>query len=231
MLDTIFGTKDRMDQTFSPDGARVPVTVVKAGPCVVTQIKNQDKDGYWAIQVGLGNKKLKHTSKQLQGHFIKSEIRDSKSETFPRYLREIKIQEEPEIKVGDQLTVADIFAVGDTVKVTGTSKGKGFAGGVKRWGFRGGPKTHGQSDRHRAPGSIGQGTDPGRIWKGKKMAGHMGVDTITVRNLKIVAVDSENNTLFISGAIPGTKGTLIKILRTSPKQEVAVEEEKGEANE
>lgn len=223
MLNTIIGTKDKMDQTFVNE-TRVPVTVVQAGPCVVTQIKTQDKDGYWAVQVGFGNRKLKSTSKQLQGH-LKETIKDNKTS---RYIKEIRTNEEPEMKVGDTITVADIFASGDEVKVTGTSKGKGFAGGVKRWGFRGGSKTHGQSDRHRAPGSIGQGTDPGRVRKGKKMAGRMGTDTVTISNLKVVGVDKENNSILISGPIPGSRGTLITIERTSPKQEVEAQEDQTE---
>lgn len=209
-----------MDQTFVNE-ARVPVTVVEAGPVVVTQIKTQDKDGYWAVQVGFGNRKTSLTSKQLQGH-LKNVIKDNKA---PRHIKEIRTSEEPKVKVGDTITVADIFAPGDTVKITGISKGKGFAGGVKRWGFRGGSKTHGQSDRHRAPGSIGQGTDPGRVHKGKKMAGRMGTDTVTINNLKVVNVDVDNNLIFISGPIPGSKGTVITIERTSPKQEIAQPEE------
>lgn len=223
MLNTIIGTKDEMSQTFVDD-TRVPVTIVQAGPCMVTQIKTLENDGYWAIQVGLGNKKTRLTSKQLQGHLSKPQNSKVKTQTYPRHLREIRTNEEPEVKVGDTITVADIFAPGDTIKVSGTSKGKGFAGGVKRWGFRGGSKTHGQSDRHRAPGSIGQGTDPGRVHKGKKMAGRMGTDTVTISNLKIVNVDVENNRLYISGPIPGSKGTVITIERTSPKQEIAQSE-------
>lgn len=226
MLTTIIGTKDYMDQTYAASGMRVPVTVVKAGPCVVTQIKTKDKDGYWAVQVGLGEKKLKHTSKQLQGHFNKAKAVNIKTNKAPRYLQEIKIEDEPELKVGDSIFISDIFSVGDVVKVTGTSKGKGFAGGVKRWGFKGGSKTHGQSDRHRAPGSIGQGTSPGRVWKGKKMAGRLGNETVTVDNLKIVGLDAEKNLLMISGPIPGTRGTLITIKRTSPKQEKVESEQK-----
>lgn len=213
-MNTIIGTKNHMDQAYIGN-TRVPVTVIDAGPCVVTQIKTQDKDGYWAVQFGLGERKLKNTSKQLQGHLKKSQNSNSKTQNFPRFLKEVRTTQEPEFKVGDVVSISDIFAAGDVVEVTGTSKGKGFAGGVKRWGFRGGSKTHGQSDRHRAPGSIGQGTSPGRIWKGKKMAGHMGQDTVTVKNMTVVSVDNENNKLMVSGPVPGSKGTLITITRLS----------------
>jgi len=216
MIDTILGSKVKMTQVFV-DNSRVPVTIVSVSPNIVTQILTEDKNGYWGVQLGFGQKKLKNTTKSLQGHLRKSA--SSKDNTLPRYLREIRLIEEPELKVGDAIKVSDIFSVGDTIAVTGISKGKGFAGGVKRWGFAGGPRTHGQSDRHRAPGSIGQGTDPGRVWKGKKMAGRMGSDTVTLKNLKVVAVNSEKNELHLSGPVPGAPKALLVVKRISPKQE------------
>lgn len=215
-MNTILGIKKSMGQAFVKE-VRVPVTKVVAGPCVVTQIIREDKNGYWAVQLGFGEKKIKRTTKPMQGH-LKGAIQKKKA---PRFLREVRLSEEPKFKVGDIITVSDIFSEGDKVSVTGTSKGKGFAGVIKRWGFAMGPRTHGQSDRLRAPGSIGQGTTPGRVWKGKKMAGRMGSDTVTVKNLKIISIDPKNNELTISGPVPGTpKGLLvIKKLRGGKKNE------------
>lgn len=228
-----------MSQTFVGD-TRVPVTVVKTGPMVVTHIKNEEKDGYWAVQIGYGEKREKNTSKQLQGHLKKT----SKDKKFSRFIREIKFKKKPDFKVGDQIKVSEVFKVGDVVEVTGVSKGKGFAGVIKRWGFAGGPRTHGQSDRQRAPGSIGQGTDPGRVWKGKKMPGRMGTDTVTVKNLVVVEVNE--NELKVSGPVPGApKGLLIitkirsgklsdldeKTPEVEMQKEVEEEEEKKEGEE
>ncbi len=195
-----------MGQTYV-EGTQVPVTYVKAGPCVVTQIKNKDKDGYWAVQLGFDQKRTKNASKPLQGH-LRGLIKDNK---LPRFLREVKVKSEPKYKVGDILEMNDVLKRGDLVSVVGISKGKGFAGGVKRWGFAGGPKTHGQSDRQRAPGSIGQGTTPGRVLKGKHMAGRMGNDQVTVKNLIIVELDKETGEVAVSGAIPGRNGSLVTI--------------------
>lgn len=223
MLHAMLGIKGRMTQAFVENN-RVPVTVVSTLPNVVTQIIRKDKNGYWAVQLATGERKAKNTSKPLQGHFKKIQNSKFEFQNYPRYIREIRLDSEPELKVGDIVNVADIFSVGDKVAVTGTSKGKGFAGAVKRHGFAGGPRTHGQSDRLRAPGSIGQGTDPGRVWKGKKMAGHMGAATVTVTNLRVVAVDTEKNELHLSGPIPGATKGLVIIKRTSEKQVV---EQKG----
>lgn len=206
MIHTILGLKVASSQTFV-EGFKVPVTKVVAGPCVVTQIKDETRDGYWAIQLGFSSKKLKNTSKPLQGH-LKSTIKEEKA---PRFLKEIRTEKEPEQKVGDIVSVAEIFKPGDVVAVTGTSKGKGFAGGVKRHGFHGGPRTHGQSDRERAPGSIGQTTTPGRVYRGKRMAGRMGGEQVTIKNLHIISVDLEKNEMEISGQIPGGNGSLITI--------------------
>ena len=210
MINTVIGTKVKMTQAFY-ENKRVPVSIVSVAPNVVSQVLDKKKHGYWGLQIAAGNKKAKNTSKPLQGHLKKSQTPDSKLQTFPRYLKEVRLNEEPEEKVGDVIQVQDIFSEGDMVQVTGISKGKGFAGGVKRWGFAGGPRTHGQSDRHRAPGSIGQGTDPGRVHKGKKMAGRMGGEKVTVKNLKVLFVDSGKNEIHLSGPVPGSPKSLLII--------------------
>ena len=211
MINTILGSKGKNSQTFV-QGFRVPVTVVTAGPCVVTSIKNVDRDGYWAIQLGFSSKKAKNTSKSLQGHLKDSQSEELKTKKFfPRYLREVRLDKEPEFKVGDIVNVSDIFKAGDVVSVTGISKGKGFAGVVKKHGFAGGPRTHGQSDRERAPGSVGQTTTPGRVYKGKRMAGRMGSETVTIKNLHVVSVDPATSLVSISGQVPGTVGSLLTI--------------------
>lgn len=196
-----------MTQVFVND-IRVPVTVVKMEPSVVAQIKTMKKDGYQAIQLATHfNRKPKNTSKQLRGK-IKPQ-----NNKYPRFLREIRVDDEFQYKIGDLIKIEDVFAVGDKVKVTSVTKGKGFAGGIRRYGFHGGPKTHGQSDRHRAPGSIGQTTTPGRVYKGKRMAGRMGSDTKTVKNLKILSIDNEKNTINLNGPIPGVPGSLVTIIK------------------
>ena len=195
-----------MTRIFQEDGKMVPVTVLEAGPCFVVQIKDKNKDGYQAVQIGFGQKKLKNITKPEKGHLEKHLSKDLKN-AFA-YLREFRV-EEASFKPGDEIKV-DVFEPGEKVKVTSTSKGKGFQGVVKRWGFAGGPKSHGQKDRLRAPGSIGA-TTPSRVIKGKKMPGRMGGKTVTVKNLEVVKVDKENNLLAIKGAIPGARGTLVKI--------------------
>lgn len=205
-MNTILGSKGNSSQTFI-EGFRIPVTKVTAGPCVVTQIKHEEKDGYWAIQLGFGSRRGKVTSKPLQGHLKTT----SKENSFPRHLKEVRLDKEPEQKVGDIVNVAEIFKPGDVVSVTGISKGKGFAGVVKRHGFRGGPRTHGQSDRERAPGSVGQTTTPGRVYRGKRMAGRMGGVQVTIENLHIISVNAETGEVEISGQIPGTPGSLVSI--------------------
>jgi large subunit ribosomal protein L3 len=223
MINTLLGSKAKMSQAFI-EGYRVPVTKVTAGPCVVTQIKKMDKDGYWALQLGLGERKTKNISKALQGHLkklksqisnLKTEDSNLKSQTLPRYLREVGLEKEPEVKVGDTIKASDIFKAGDIVTITGTSKSKGFAGPVKRWGFAGGPKTHGQSDRQRSPGSIGATTTPGRVLKGKHMAGRMGGDRVTIKNLHVVSIEPEKNEMLISGPVPGIPGSLLIIKKTA----------------
>ncbi len=225
-MNTILGTKKGMTQVFE-DGVRIPVTRVVAGPCVVTQIKTTDRDGYTAIQLGFGTKKLSSVTKPIKGH-LKGAIKKSKK--APRFLAEVELEEVDDLKVGDEISLMDIFVKGNTITVTGTSKGKGFAGVVKRYNFSGLPATHGHSGL-RIPGSIGQGTTPGRVWKGKKMPGRMGGDTITVLGLTIVAIDSEKGEILISGSVPGSLGSLLVIKRTSPKQEVEEVSESEEKEE
>lgn len=200
-------------------GIRIPITKVLAGPCVVTQVKNRDKDGYWAVQLGFGQRKIKNLSKPLQGHLKKITNYKLQIPNFSRYLREVRLDKEPEQNVGDQIKASDIFKVGDMVSVTGTSKGKGFAGVVKRWHFAGGPKTHGQSDRQRAPGSIGQGTTPGRVLKGKKMAGRMGMDRVTLKSIHVISVDPEKNEISLSGPIPGSFGSFLLLTKKEQTNE------------
>ncbi len=213
-MNTLFGTKGTMTQTFI-EGSRIPVTKINLGPCTVTQIKNEKKDGYWAIQLSLGTKKPKNITKPLQGHFKKADTtQDIKHHTFPRYVKEIRLTEEPTYKVGDVIKVSDIFKAGDIVSVTAINKGKGFEGGVRRFNFRGGPKTHGQSDRHRAPGSIGQTTTPGRVYKGKKMAGRMGGVQVTIKNVHVIEVNDATNEISISSPIPGRPGRFMTVTKT-----------------
>lgn len=200
MVHGLIGRKLGMTQIFDEQGLARPVTVIEAGPCVVTQVRQSDKDGYEAVQLGFGiAKKLK---KPQQGHV-------RKSGHMVRTLREVKADSYTEIEVG-QVFKADTFSEGELVDVTGTSKGRGFQGGMKRHGFSGAQKTHGQSDRTRAPGSIGSSATPGRVFKGLKMAGHMGNERVTVQNLKILRVDTERNLLLVEGSVPGpNKGTLL----------------------
>jgi len=235
MLNTILGSKGKNSQTFV-EGSRIAVTKVTAGPCVVTQIKRMDKDGYWAIQLGFGSRKVKNTSKSLQGH-LKIALKDN---TLPRNLKEVRTTEEPTVKVGDVINASDIFNAGDVISVSAISKGKGYAGVIKKHGFHGGPKTHGQSDRERSPGSIGQTTTPGRVYRGKRMAGRMGSEQVTIKNLHIISVNKETNEIEISGQIPGTIGSLVTVnklksgsLEDLTKEVVAqvVEGEGGEEGE
>jgi large subunit ribosomal protein L3 len=211
MFDSILATKDSISQTFVGGGRRIPTTKIQAGPCVVTYVRNMEKDGYWAMQLGIGERKSKNIGKPLQGH-LKKVI---KGKTSPRFITEIRLKEEPKVNVGEIIKASDIFSAGDLISVSGISKGKGFAGGVKRWHFAGGNRTHGQSDRERAPGSIGQGTTPGRIYKGKHMAGRMGFARVTVKNLQVISVDPETNEVEVSGPVPGITGALLVVKRLS----------------
>jgi len=205
MLKGLIGKKIGMTQIFDEQGVAQPVTIIEAGPCFVTQVRNPEKDGYTAIQLGFGEVHPKRLTGGELGHLNKKDLPPM------RILREFRSKEEA--NVGDKVTV-EVFAVGERVDVVGTSKGKGFAGVVKRHHFKGGPKTHGQSDRHRAPGSRGAGTTPGRVYKGARSAGHMGSDRVTIQALKIVLVDTERNLLGIKGAVPGGKGGLVLIKPT-----------------
>jgi large subunit ribosomal protein L3 len=202
----ILAKKIGMTNFFDKEGDSVAVTVVEAGPCYVTQIKTTEKDGYNSVQIGFLPKKKKQVTKPLLNHFTKINIEPL------RILREFKYDNFKELNPGDVIR-ADIFAVGEKVNVTGISKGRGFAGVVKRHKFRGGPKTHGQSDRHRAPGSIGQSSSPSRVYKGVRMAGRMGNSRFTVKNLQIFNVDAEKNLLFIKGGVPGPNNGILEIVK------------------
>jgi len=201
----IYGKKLGMSRIFTEDGDSLPVTVVQAGPCQIIQIKTMDKDGYAALKVGFEEVRKNRVNKPDSGVFEKAGVGPH------RYLREIRLEADTEdLKVGDHIKV-DIFREGEIIKVSGISKGLGFQGTVRRHGFHGGPKTHGQSDRLRAPGSIGQSSYPSRVLKGTRMAGRTGNCKVTVRNLKVAKVDAENNLLCILGAVPGKRNSFIKI--------------------
>lgn len=201
------GTKQNMTQVFDADGRILPATAIIAGPMTVTQVKTEEADGYNAVQVGFGTQKESRLKKAQLGHLKKAGAEPQK------VIREFRLAEAPTYTAGDTITFADLFEVGDTVQVSGTSKGKGFQGVVKRHGFHGGPKTHGQKHNLRTGGSIGGGGRAGgRVVKGMKMPGRTGSDRVTVKNLKVVALDVENNTLYISGAVPGRRGTLLEIV-------------------
>ena len=192
-----------MTQIFDEAGSVIPVTLIEAGPCYVTQVRRPDLDGYSAVQLGFGEVKPKRISGGRLGHLKRNNLPPL------RFLREFR-EKDPEVQEGKVLTV-NIFEIGESVDVVGTSKGKGFQGAVKRYHFHGGPKTHGQSDRNRAPGSRSSGTTPGRVYKGARGPGHMGDDRVTVQNLKIILVDTERNLLGLRGAVPGAKGGLVMI--------------------
>jgi large subunit ribosomal protein L3 len=200
MSQGIIGKKLGMTQVYGEDGIVRAVTAVEAGPCTVVQVKTIDKEGYNAVQFGFGG--AKHIKSPQRGHL--------KGLGQFRYLREFRVDDTENIKVGDRIDVS-LFKEGDIIDVIGISKGKGFAGVVKRHGFAGGPKTHGQSDRHRHPGSIGSTTYPGRVWKGLRMAGRMGGERVTVRNLEVYKSDIERNLLLVKGAVPGNRNGLILI--------------------
>ncbi|MGB9640537.1 MAG: 50S ribosomal protein L3 [Anaerolineales bacterium] len=204
MIKGLLGKKVGMTQIFDESGLAIPVTLIEAGPCYVTQIRTPERDGYAAVQLGFEEVKPKRLAAGELGHVKRNNLPPL------RFLREFR-EKEPGIEEGAKVTVEQVFGVGELVDVSGVSKGKGFAGGVKRYHFRGGKKTHGQSDRWRAPGSRGSGTTPGRVFKGARGAGHMGNDNVTVQNLKVVLVDGERNLLGVRGAVPGPKGGLLMI--------------------
>lgn len=212
MVEGLIGQKLGMTQVYDKDGNVIPVTIIKVGPCAVIQKKSKDKDGYDAVQLGfLEDKALKRPNRPTQGHFKKSGLPPC------RIIREFRFSSEAEIKEGDKFFV-DIFKEGEKVHITGTTKGKGFQGVVKRWGFRGGPASHG-SMFHRRPGSIGASSFPSHVWKGMRMGGHMGQDKLTVRNLLVVKVDRENNLLLVKGAVPGPKGGYVLVRKNGFAQE------------
>jgi large subunit ribosomal protein L3 len=194
MITTLFGFKKNQTRVFTEDGTQLFVTNITVEPCIVTRIINADASPRYQLGIGKAKKSGK------AGH--------------PRFFREVdaKAGDDP-LTVGIEVKVTDVFSVGDQVMVTGVSKGKGFASGIRRYNFAGGPKTHGQGDHWRAPGSIGSGTTPGRVYKGKKMAGRLGGDTVTVKGLKVISVDNEKNTISISGAVPGAKNGLVKLTK------------------
>lgn len=202
----IIGKKLGMSQVFRKNGDLIPVTIVEAGPCQVVQVKTPEKDGYLAVQLGFEKKPEKRASKPEIGHF-----KAANTEPY-RHLSEIRDFESDNLKVGESITV-NLFKVGDEVKVSGITIGKGFQGVVKRYNFKGGPKTHGQSDRHRAPGSIGASAYPSHVIKGMKMPGRMGGNNKTVRGLSIIKIDPDNNLLYIKGAVPGAKNGIVTIRR------------------
>lgn len=204
----LIGKKVGMTQLFDDSGKAVPVTVIKAGPCFVTQVRTVKKDGYSAVQLGFEEAKTQRLTGGELGHLKRNDLPALK------YLREFRTEEE--IEEGQVLTV-EIFTEGERVDIVGKSKGRGFAGVVKRYGFSGGPKTHGQSDRHRAPGSIGAGSTPGRVFKGKRMPGRMGNDTVTSQNLLISRIDPENNLIAVRGSVPGPRNGLV-VIKEARKQ-------------
>jgi large subunit ribosomal protein L3 len=203
MLKGLIGKKIGMTQIFDEKGAAYPVTIIEAGPCYVTQVRRPESDGYSAVQLGFAEVNPKRLTSGELGHLKANELPPL------RFLREFR-SKSPDVNVGDALKV-DVFTVGEHVDVVGTSKGKGFAGAVKRYHFQGGQKTHGQSDRQRAPGSRSSGTTPGRVYKGSRGPGHLGDDRVTVQNLKVVLVDAERNLIAVHGAVPGPKGGLVMI--------------------
>lgn len=203
MKKAILGTKIGMTQIFDEMGKVIPVTVILAGPCTVVQKKTVETDGYEAIQVGYGEIKDKKVNKPLKGHFAKADTANKK------YLRELRLEDISAYEVGTEIK-ADIFEAGEKIDVTGISKGKGFAGPMKRWGLHRGPMTHG-SGYHRGSGSMGACSAPGRVMKGKKLPGHMGVKKVTVQNLEVVKVVADENIILVKGAVPGNKGGLVTV--------------------
>ena len=199
----IIGRKVGMTQIFDEKGNVIPVTVIEAGPCVVAQVKTVETDGYNAVQLGFGDIKDKHINKPEAGHFAKAKLANKK------HLREFRIDSVEGIKVGDELK-ADVFEAGEKIDVQGTSKGKGFQGVIKRHGQHRGPMGHG-SMYHRRPGSMGSTSTPGRVFKGKRLPGHMGANTITIQNLEVVAVDLDKNVILVKGSVPGPKGAILKV--------------------
>jgi large subunit ribosomal protein L3 len=210
MLKGLIGKKVGMTQIFDDTGAVIPVTIIEAGPCYVTQVRTAEADGYSAVQLGFDETKPKRLAGGELGHLKRNSLPPL------RFLREFR-EKDPGVTEGQKVVVSELFSVGDHVDVIGMSKGKGFQGAVRRYHFKGGPKTHGQSDRERGPGSHGATTTPGRVYKGSRGPGHMGDDRVTAQNLKVVLVDADRNLLGVRGAIPGAKGGVV-LIKTSRKQ-------------
>ena len=200
----LIGKKVGMTRIFNDEGVQVPVTVIEAGPCPVVEVRSEERDGYRAVQLGYGSQKAKRASRAENGHAAKAGL-----EVAPRLMREFSVGDEEQYEVGQQLTV-ELFEAGDLVKVTGKSKGRGFQGVVKRHGFRGRPASHGHP-MSRTPGSVGPGTDPSRVIKGKKLPGQMGGTRTTIRNMQVVRVDGERNLLFVKGGVPGARDGYVLI--------------------
>ena len=208
MSKTLIGRKVGMTQIFDEQGKVIPVTAIEAGPCTVVQIKTVETDGYNAVQLGFGDVKEHKVIKPVKGHYTKSKL------TPKKHLREFRVETVEDVKVGDELKV-DTFEAGDKLDIQGTSKGKGFQGVIKRHGQSRGPMGHG-SMYHRRPGSMGPTSTPGRVFKGKKLPGHMGHETVTIQNLEVVRVDLDKNVVLVKGSVPGAKGAILK-LKTSVK--------------
>ena len=206
----LIGKKIGMTQVFDENGKVIPVTVVELGPCVVVQKKTAENDGYEAVQLGFGDVKVKAVNKPMTGHFKKADVAPKK------VLREFRLEDTASLNVGDILK-ADVFAVGDKVDVVGTSKGKGTAGAIKRWNFSRLKESHGTGPVARHAGSLGACSDPSRVYKGKKLAGHLGAERVTIQNLDVVKVDAENNLIAIKGAIPGPKKGIVMVVNSVKK--------------
>lgn len=204
MKNGLIGIKLGMTQLFAENGDVVPVTVLEVGPCAVVQKKTTEKDGYEAVQLGFGDMKVSRVNKPMKGHFAKADVAPKK------YLREFKLDNAAELETG-AIIKADVFAAGDKVDVSGTGKGKGYAGAIKRWNFGRLKETHGTGPVARHQGSMGPCSDPSRVFKGKKMPGHLGSEKVTIQNLDVVKVDAENNLIAVKGAVPGAKGSVIVI--------------------
>ncbi len=207
-MEGIVGKKIGMTRVFNQEGQAIAVTVIEAGPCPVVQVKTKEREGYDAIQLGFGEKRKKLFTQPLLGHFTRAKVEPK------RILKEMRTENSDKFKTGQELKV-DLFSVGEKVTVTGISKGLGFQGVVRRYKFRGGPKTHGQSDRLRAPGSIGGSSYPSRVFKGQRMPGRMGGEKLTIKNLEVVGVDAEKNLLLLKGAVPGKRNSYLTIRKSS----------------
>jgi large subunit ribosomal protein L3 len=211
MLNTYITTKANMNQVWDKNGKRIVVTILKVGPGVVVQIKTDSKEGYNALVVGFGSQKESRIKSPQLKYYQKNNFK-----SFPSFTREIKVSNPQDYKIGDIISADQIFSIGDIVNAQGTTKGRGFTGVIKRWGFHGGPRTHGQSDRERAPGSIGQGTDPGRVHRGKKMPGHYGDEVKTIKNLVIANITKDE--IWVTGPVPGSINSTIMLTKTKEKK-------------